>query len=385
MTIQVSREEGLYYRQTLFHKAKRVVIKVGSAVLTNGCSMNFGVINNIAKEISFLHNSGREVILVSSGAVAAGRKRLNIIDTQDITLPEKQALAAIGQSNLMHMYDSAFTKHGVNIAQVLLTHADLSHRDRYLNFKNTILTLFKMGVVPIINENDTVSTEELQFSDNDNLAALVTNLIEGDMFICLTDVDGLYTCNPLIDPHANPIYTVKEVNREIEGMASNSKSVLGTGGMHSKIVAAKKVAAGGGSSFIGPGKDMEVFKKLFSGEPVGTFFLPRRKKLQGRKQWIAFVLKPKGRLELDAGACKALSTGGKSLLPSGILSVCGTFLAGDSVQCVNKDNKIIGVGITNYRAEEVSRIQGVRSDKIEVILGYKDSDVIIHRDNLVIL
>lgn len=385
MTFQNNRDEGLFLRRTLFNKAKRVVIKVGSAVLANGNSMNHKVIDNLANELAFLHNSGREVVLVSSGAVAAGRKKLNIKDTRDITIQEKQALAAIGQSNLMHIYDSAFTNHGKNIAQILLTHADLAHRDRYLNFKNTILTLFKMGVIPIINENDTVSTEELQFSDNDNLGALVTNLIEGDMFICLTDVDNLYSGNPETDPSARRIFTVKEVTSDIEAMAGNSKSALGTGGMHSKIIAAKKVAAGGGSSFIGPGKEAGVLEKLFSGEMIGTFFLPRRKRLQGRKQWIAFVLKPKGKIEIDAGACKALCCGGKSLLPSGIKKVEGTFMAGDSVQCVNDRDDVIGVGLANYRAEDIRRIQGVKSDKIGEILGNKASDVIIHRDNLVIL
>lgn len=385
MTLPTDREKELYYRRDLFEKAKRVVIKVGSAVLSSGNRMNLGVIDNLAREISALHDSGVEVILVSSGAVAAGRTKLNIHDDHYVTLEEKQALAAVGQSNLMHIYDNAFSNHGQNIAQILLTHSDLAHRDRYLNFKNTIFNLFKMGVIPIINENDTVSTEELQFGDNDNLAALVTNLIEGDIFICLTDVDGLYTGNPNLNSAAKPVNTVEEVTPEIEAMAGNSKSVLGTGGMHSKIVAAKKVAAGGGSSFIGPGKDIGILGKLFSGELVGTFFLPRRKRLQGRKQWIAFVLKPKGQLVLDSGACRALCTGGKSLLPSGICRVLGSFFAGDSVQCINESNELIGVGLVNYRAEDISRIQGVKSEKIEQKLGYKDSDVIIHRDNLVIL
>lgn len=385
MKFETNINEGQHYRKPFFDKAKRIIIKVGSAVLTNGSSMNLEVIDNLANEISTLQKSGREVILVSSGAVAAGRKRLNLQDTKHITLPEKQALAAVGQSNLMHIYDNAFTRYGIKIAQILLTHDDLDHRDRYLNFKNTILTLLKMGVVPIINENDTVSTEELQFGDNDNLAALVTNLMEGDLFICLTDVDGLYTSNPLTNPQASPVYTVEEVTKNIEDMAGNSKSVLGTGGMHSKIIAAKKVAVGGGSSLIGPGRQKDVLKKLFRNEMVGTFFMPRRKRLQGRKQWIAFVLKPRGVLKLDSGASKALYSGGKSLLPSGVRQVKGAFLAGDAVQCVNENDEIIAVGITNYRAEDVDRIQGVRSEKIEKILGYKDSDVIIHRDNLVVL
>jgi len=372
-------------RKSLIEKSKRVVVKVGSAVLTNGSCMNLEVIDNIAKELSFLQDMGKEVILVSSGAVAAGRKKILFEDSREITLEEKQALAAIGQSHLMHIYDSAFEKYNKNIAQLLLTHSDLSHRDRYLNFKNTLFSLLKMGVIPIINENDTVSTEELQFGDNDNLGALVTNLIEGDIFVCLTDVDCLYTANPEKDPAAEPVRIVEEVTEGIEKMAGHSKSVLGTGGMRSKISAAKKVAAGGGSSLIGPGKMSDVLCKLFSGETIGTFFLPRRKKLQGKKQWIAFVLKPKGQLKLDNGAAVAVRNGGKSLLATGIVSVEGEFLPGDSVECVNEEGNIIAVGIINYRAEDVTRILGVRSEHILEILGYKDHDEVVHRDNLVLL
>jgi glutamate 5-kinase len=242
MNDQLALEEGLYSRQTLFNKAKRVVVKVGSAILTRKDGLNNEVIGNLAREIAFLHNSGREVILVSSGAVAAGKRKVNFPDEQELTMREKQALAAIGQSRLMHDYDEAFGKYDKNIAQILLTHSDLADRKRYLNVRNTILTLFKFGVIPVINENDTVSTEELKFSDNDNLGALVANLIEADMFICLTDVDALYDRNPLTDPQARAIYTVTEVTEEIEAMAGNSKSALGTGGMRSKIHAAKMAA-----------------------------------------------------------------------------------------------------------------------------------------------
>ncbi|MBM9602770.1 glutamate 5-kinase [Desulfopila inferna] len=385
MTLQHIKDHELQCRDALFARAKRIVIKVGSAVLTSSNSMNLEVIENIAKEISFLHSSGREVILVSSGAVAAGKNKISFIDDRDISLQEKQALAAIGQSHLMHIYDSAFLKHGKNIAQALLTHADLAHRDRYVNFKNTIFTLLKMGVIPIINENDTVATEELQFGDNDNLGALVTNLIEADMFICLTDVDCLYTANPGTDSTAEPVHTVVEVNEDIERMAGHSKSALGTGGMRSKILAAKKVAAGGGSSFIGPGRMEGILQKIFSGEMIGTFFLPQGRKLQGRKQWIAFVLKPKGILELDCGAGQAICCNGRSLLPSGIVSVKGKFNVGESVQCVDSEGRIIAIGTTNYRAEEIDRIKGSNSGKIQNILGHRESDVVIHRDNLVIL
>lgn len=385
MNSNIELEDGLFYRQTLFDKAKRVVIKVGSAILTGKDGLNKAVVDNLAKEISFLHNSGREVILVTSGAVAAGRRKIHIHDDLELTIKQKQALAAIGQSRLMHDYDESFAGYGKNIAQILLTHSDLANRKRYLNVRNTILTLFKYGVIPVINENDTVSTEELKFSDNDNLGALVANLIEADMFICLTDVDALYDSNPITDPHAKPIYTVAEVTDEILAMAGNSKSVLGTGGMWSKINAAKMVAACGGSSFIGPGRQTDILQHLFSGENVGTFFLPRKEKMQSRKRWIAYVLKPKGVLVLDQGACNAITKNGKSLLPSGIAQVDGQFDVGDPVRCIDMQNKPIAVGLTNFRSDDLRKIKGMHSDRILMILGNKECDEVMHRDNLVIL
>lgn len=385
MSFITNRKEQLRDRRSLFQAAQRVVIKVGSAVLTTYNGVNLDVVKNISREVKFLHDCGKEVILVSSGAVAAGRKKLNFHDEHDISLREKQALAAVGQSHLMHIYDTVFAEHDLHIGQVLLTHSDLAHRTRCVNFKNTVFSLLKMNVIPIINENDTVSTEELQFGDNDNLGALVTNLVEGDLFICLTDVDCLYTANPATEIGAEPVYTVEVINETIEKMAGNTKSILGTGGMQSKIAAAKKVSAGGGASLIGPGRMPSVIRKLFQGEKIGTFFMPQGKRLQGRKQWIAFVLKPKGSIELDQGACSALCSGGKSLLPSGVTAVKGVFSAGDSVQCCDAGGKVIAVGITNYRSEDVQRIKGIRSDCIERVLGYRDSDVLIHRDNLVLL
>ncbi|MGB3212544.1 MAG: glutamate 5-kinase [Desulforhopalus sp.] len=385
MHSEIALEDGLYFRQTLFDKAKRVVVKVGSAILANENGLNQQVINNLAREICFLHNSGREVILVTSGAVAAGKRKIKMNDGLELSIKQKQALAAIGQSSLMHDYDEAFSGYGKNIAQILLTHSDLAHRKRYLNVRNTIHTLFKFGVIPVINENDTVSTEELKFSDNDNLGALVANLIEADMFICLTDVDALYDRNPLTDPEAKPIYTVAEVTDEIEAMAGNSKSILGTGGMRSKIQAAKMVSAGGGSSFIGPGRQPDILQHLFSGEMVGTFFLPRKEKMQSRKRWIAYVLKAKGKLILDRGACNAITKNGKSLLPSGVVEVEGQFGVGDPVNCVDEKNRVIAVGLTNFNSDDLRRIKGTRSDGILKILGTKESDEVMHRDNLVIL
>lgn len=263
--IQVSREEGLFLRQTLFDQAKRVVIKVGSAVLTNRHGVDPEIIAAIARQISFLQSTGREVILVSSGAVAAGRQKLDIAKKVHEELRIKQALAATGQGLLMQAYEQAFAEYQQQVAQVLLTHEDLSHRSRYLNVRNTILTLFEFGVVPIINENDTVSGEELRFSDNDTLGALITNMIGADMFIILTDVDCLYTANPSDDSSAMPVYTVAHIDPDVERMAGHSKSLLGTGGMLAKINAAKMVAACGGSSFIGPGKIL-TFSKNCSAE-----------------------------------------------------------------------------------------------------------------------
>ena len=385
MTFQIDKDDGLYFRQTLFDRAKRVVVKVGSAVLTGEKGMNLEVIDNLTREIAFLHNSGREIILVTSGAVAAGRKKLGVDVTLKIDLKEKQALAAVGQSTLMHVYDTSFSAHEKNIAQILLTHSDLANRDRYLNVRNTILTLFRFGVIPIINENDTVSVEELRFGDNDTLGALITNLIDADMFICLTDVVGLYSGNPLTDPDAKPIYTVAEITPEVEAMAGNVKSALGTGGMQSKIRAAKMVSAGGGSSFIGPGREKFILQQLFSGEMIGTFFLPGKEKIQSRKHWIANVLKSKGAVVIDRGACMAISRHGKSLLPSGIVEVRGTFGVGESIQCLNQENDCIAVGLTNYCSEDIDKIKKFHSIEIFDLLGFKDSDEVIHRDNLVLV
>ncbi|MDW7772455.1 MAG: glutamate 5-kinase [Desulfobulbaceae bacterium] len=385
MTFQVSHEEGLYYRQTLFDNARRVVVKAGSAVLTSDKGLKTDAINNIARELSFLRGTGREVILVSSGAVAAGRQHLGGKVKLSCELKVKQALAAMGQSMLMQAYEQAFGAYGRKVAQILLTHSDLSSRDRYLNVRNTILTLFEFGVIPVINENDTVSVEELRFGDNDTLGALMANMIGADMFIILTDVDGLFTASPQEDPAARPVYTVAHINSEVEKMAGFTKSSLGTGGMQSKIRAAKMVAASGGSSFIGPGNRPEILQDLFSGNMVGTFFLPRAEKIKSRKHWIAYVLKPQGFLVLDEGACRAIIERGKSLLPSGIMAVSGQFGVGAPVQCLTAGNRVVAAGLTNYGSEDIRRIKGRKSNEIERLLGFCDSDEVIHRDNLVLL
>ena len=385
MTFQVTKEDGLFYRQTLFDQAKRVVIKVGSAVLTDDEGLDPRIIGNIARQISFLQSTGREVILVRSGAVAAGRRRLGIAKTAHEELKVKQALAATGQGLLMHAYEQAFAGYRQSVAQVLLTHTDLSHRGRYLNVRNTILTLFEFGVVPIINENDTVSAEELRFSDNDTLGALITNMIGADMFIILTDVDCLYSGHPLEDPSARPVYTVARITKEIEKMAGHAASQLGTGGMMAKIRAAKMVAACGGCSFIGPGRHPEILQALFSGELIGTFFLPGTGKINRRKHWIAYVLRPQGFLVIDDGARRALVEQNKSLLPSGVVEVQGTFSVGAPVQCLDRSGTVIAAGLSNYASADIERIKGIKTQDIAGILGFKDSDEVIHRDNLVVI
>lgn len=385
MEKETSEKEGVLQRQMLFGSAKRVVVKVGSAILAGKGGLNHVMIKKIADEIAFLHNSNREIILVSSGAVAAGRRKLGVDDSQALSIKEKQAFAAIGQSLLMHDYDEVFAAAGKTIAQVLLTHSDLADRKRYLNVRNTLNTLFKLGVIPIINENDTVSTKELRFSDNDHLGALITNLIEADMFLCLTDVDALYDSHPQQNPDASPLHTVVEVTDEIEAMAAHSGSMLGTGGMRAKIDAAKMVANGGGSSLIGPGKQEKILQRLFAGEVVGTFFLPQKEKMQSRKRWIAYVLKPKGKIGLDQGACEAICKRGKSLLPSGIVKVNGDFDVGDAVECLDPSGKVIAVGLTNYNARKTAQIKGLRSPQIIQIFGRVESEEVLHRDNLVIL
>ncbi len=381
----ISREEGLYLRQNYFDKAKRIVVKVGSAVLTDESGINFDVIQNIANELCFLKQSGREVILVSSGAVAAGKRKLALSDSSGVGLDEKQALAAIGQPKLIHSYETAFGKCGQTVAQILLTHSDLADRKRYLCVRNTILALFRFDSIPIINENDTVAVDELRFGDNDTLAAHIANLIEADMFICLTDVVGLFTGNPQTDPYAEPVYTVSAVTTEIEAMAANVTSSLGTGGMQSKIRAAKMVSSGGGVSFIGPGREKSILQQLFSGEMVGTFFLPASDKIKPRKQWIAHVLQPKGFLTLDKGACGAIYNRGCSLLPSGILKVEGEFGVGDAIHCLDESGDAIAAGLINYSSVDVDVIKQHHSHDIIDLLGTKDYDEVIHRDNLVLL
>ena len=384
MTFQIPREEGLALRQKYLDAARRVVVKVGSALLTSQEGIDRTALANIAETVFALCESGREVILVSSGAVAAGKQRLGGMG-QNIGLKEKQAVAAVGQSSLMRSYEDTFNRYDKKVAQILLTHSDFAKRDRYLNVRNTIFTLLSWNVLPVINENDTVSVQELRFGDNDTLGAMVTNLIEADIFVCLTDVDGLYSGNPATDPEAQLVCSVARVDKAVEKMAGNVVGALGTGGMRSKILAAKMASARGVCSFIGSGRTPGILQKLFAGEPVGSFFLPQEEKMQSRKHWIAYTLRPKGSIVLDDGACRAVVKNGKSLLPSGIVAVQGKFSIGDPVQCLDGKGKSIASGLVNYSSAAIAKIKGVQTSEIEKALGYKDSDEVIHRDNLVLL
>ncbi|MGL1931511.1 MAG: glutamate 5-kinase [Desulfotalea sp.] len=379
-----NRDENIS-RKEIFTSSKRIVIKVGSAILTNAKGIKTSFIADLAKEISVLKASGKEVILVSSGAVAAGRKKLGLPNSQNVSVKEKQALAAIGQASLMQIYEDAFGFYELGAAQVLLTHGDLSDRNRYLNVRNTILTLLKFGITPIINENDTVSTEELKFGDNDSLAGLLCNLLEADACIILTDVDALYDANPNLNVNAKPIYFVEKIDAAIEKMASSSAGSLGTGGMQSKIKAAKIVHDGGGAAVIAPGGVDRVLYKLFAGESIGTFFMPCKERMKGRKQWIAHVLKPKGKIILDSGAGRAICQHNKSLLPSGIVEVVGDFQRGDTIECYLQDGHKIGVGLVNFSAEDTNKIKGLHTKQISTVLDSGGEEEVIHRDNLVIL
>ena len=363
-----------------------MVIKVGSAVLTNDDGLDYSIITTIARQVSFLQSTGREVILVSSGAVAAGRKRLGIIKTPHEELKVKQALAATGQGLLMQDYEQAFAELNQPVAQVLLTHGDLSSRERYLNVRNTILTLFQFGVVPIINENDTVSAEELRFSDNDTLGALMTNMIGADMFIILTDVDSLYTGNPSEDATARPIYTVAKITKDIEKMAGHSTSSLGTGGMMAKIRAAKMVAACGGCSFIGPGQTSADPQSPVQ-RRAGRYLFPPR---YGQNESAQALDRLRAQTPGHAGGgttgpTRALVEQGKSLLPSGLTEVRGSFPLGAPVHCLDAEGQVIAAGLSNYSSSDLEKIKGRKTREIAEVLGCKEHDEVIHRDNLVLM
>ncbi len=364
-------------------KLRRIVVKVGTGLITDPSrGPDPARIAQLAADLAAVAQRS-EVTLVSSGAIAAGTARLGLRD-RPRSIPEKQAAAAAGQVALMWHYEQAFAAHGRRVAQVLLTQEDISHRARYLNARNTLLTLLDYGVLPIVNENDTVAVEEIKVGDNDNLAALVAYLVEADLLVLLSDIDGLYTGDPHHDPAARRIETVEAITPEMERLGGG-EGAWGTGGMVTKLQAAQKAMAAGIPMIIADGRRAGVVQAVVRGESLGTYFAPRADRLAARKRWIAFALPPQGMLEVDAGARRALVEGGKSLLPSGIVKVDGEFAAGDAVGLRDPGGQEFARGIVNYDAREVQILRGAKTGDIERLLGYRVLDEIIHRDNLVIL
>ena len=364
-------------------RAKRVVVKIGSNVLTQNNGLNLKAIQSITRQICRLIDDGREVILVSSGAMASGVKKVGLPNRPD-ELPKRQAVAAVGQAGLIMEYEKSFGRFHKKVAQILLTSEDLSNRKRYLNARNTLYMLLGWQVVPIINENDTVSVEEIKLGDNDNLAAMITLLMEADILINLTDIEGLFNKDPRIHHDAELIPMVTTITKSTEQYASEIPGALGTGGMISKIRAARKVNSAGVPMVIAKGDEPNILIKLFSDGAQGTFFVPRKEKLASRKCWIAFSLKPQGAVKIDDGAANAILKNGKSLLPSGIVAVEADFNIGAAVEFKNRKNEILGIGLANYSAADIRKIMGLKSKQIKAVLGHKAYDEVIHRDNLAI-
>ena len=368
---------------TCLATAQRLILKVGSALVTNnGAGLDLTAINDWARQIAQLRKAGKEVILVSSGAIASGMERLGW-SKRPKAVHELQACAAIGQMELAQVYESAFIRHGLQTAQVLLTHDDLSARKRYLNARATLKTLLGLGVVPIINENDTVVTDEIKFGDNDTLGALVANLIEADCLIILTDQQGLYTADPRKDPQATLVAEARAGDPALEAMAGGAGTQYGKGGMITKIIAAKRAARSGTHTAIASGHEKDVMIRLARGEPVGTLLVSETPPLNARKQWLADHLQLCGKLRLDAGAVKALREG-KSLLPIGVVEVLGEFERGAAVACLSPEGVEVARGLVNYSSSDSRRIAHRNSTEIEELLGFINETEIIHRDNLIL-
>ena len=371
------------HRKLSVATARRIVVKIGSNVLTENNGLNLKAIRSITRQVCRLIDEGREVILVSSGAMASGAKKIGLRARPD-ELPKRQAVAAVGQAGLIREYEKAFSRYDKKVAQILLTSEDLSSRKRYLNARNTLYTLLSWQVVPVINENDPVSVEEIKLGDNDNLAAMITLLMDADILINLTDIEGLFNKDPRIHSDAQLIPIVTTITRSTEQYASEIPGALGTGGMISKIKAARKVNSAGVPMVIAKGDQPNILIKLFSGKAHGTFFVPGKTKLASRKCWIAFSLKPVGSIKIDDGAADAILKNGKSLLPSGIIAVESDFNIGAPVEFRNRKNEILGIGLVNYSAADIRKIMGLKSSQIKAHLGHKAYDEVIHRDNLAI-
>jgi len=377
---------GKMSRKQLLAGARRVVIKVGSSVISSSetAGLDPSAVRGLAGQIGSVCRSGKETILVSSGAISAGLEALDL-DRPPKSIPLKQAAAAVGQSRLIQAYERHFRRTGLPVAQVLLTHDDVQDRKRFLNARNTLLTLLSKGVLPIVNENDTVAVEEIWFGDNDTLSALVAHMVEADLLLILTDVEGFYTADPHIDGEAHLLSEVEPSQETVQAAAGPGLGPLGTGGMVTKLQAARAVGAGGIPSVVAYGRRRGVIPAILRGEDVGTLFRPQGERLRGRKPWIAFGRKSKGRIVVDAGARRALAEGRKSLLPSGVLDVKGSFGFGDSASCVEENGREFARGLVNYSSGDLKRIKGRHTRAIAGILGSKGYDEVIHRDNLVLL
>ncbi|WP_317202030.1 glutamate 5-kinase [Janthinobacterium sp.] len=371
--------------KSLIQKATRIIIKVGSSLVTNdGRGLDHAAIARWAVQIAGLRALGKEVVLVSSGAVAEGMLRLGF-ERRPTDIHELQACAAVGQMGLAQIYETSFRAHGLGTAQVLLTHADLADRERYLNARSTLTTLLRLGIVPIINENDTVVTDEIKFGDNDTLGALVANLIEADALIILTDQNGLFSADPRKDPDAYLITRAQAGDPALEAMAGGAGSDIGRGGMLTKILAAKRAAKSGAHTIIAWGRDSDVLTRLANGEAIGTELTAQTGHLTARKQWMADHLHTAGKVVLDAGAVQKLTREGKSLLPIGVIDVKGEFGRGAVITCVGEDGRAVARGLSNYTSAEARRIMRHPSAEIESILGFLEGQELVHRDNMVLL
>lgn len=367
-------------------EAKRIVVKVGTSTITypNG-KINYEKIEKMARILTDFQNQGREMILVSSGAGAAGVGRMGL-EAKPKTIPGKQACAAVGQGILMHIYERIFGEYGQVVAQVLLTKNDMVNRHSYANARNALQEMISWGVIPIINENDVVAIDEFKIGDNDNLSALVASLADADLDILLSDIDGLYTANPKTHPDARLVSVVEEVTPEIEATAGGAGSRNATGGMLTKLQAAKNAMSAGIALIIANGEHLEILRNILRGEPVGTLFVPKESHLRFRNQWLAFGSRISGKLIVDVGLAKALRQEGScSILPVGIVGVEGEFDSGDTVSVVDQEGHELARGMTNYGSGDVALIKGCKTSQIEARIGYKHYDEVIHRDNLVVL
>ena len=373
------------HKKAILRRARRIVVKIGSQILSSPSGIEEGRLKGLARELAALHDDRKEVVVVSSGAVAAGMTQLGR-DKRPKTIPEKQALAAVGQIRLMALYERAFSKFDKRVAQVLLTAADLANRQRYLNAKHTFQRLLQLSITPIVNENDTVAVEEMKFGDNDHLSALVATLLEADLLLILSDVEGVYDRDPDIHKNAVLLPLIKDIRTVKAKVCTGTRSALGTGGITTKLGAAEEAAAAGIPTVITSGLVAGAISRVFDAEDEqGTLVLPDDNRLTNRKHWIAYNLRPAGDVVVDSGAQEALVQKNKSLLPSGLKEVHGSFGVGECVRCLDLNGREFARGLTNYSAHELNQIKGLHTSRIERVLGYKALDEIIHRDDLVLI